>query len=243
MNALLVLADANIAARHDPTWMYSTLAQTAGALVGLLGAVLISRVISHMAALQPHIADIRQRIHRVLEMAACNRSTIVPRLNESSFGPEGMAWYALIDERHQKLQQLLVGGVRRERLSCYVKLLRECVSAYPASANASLGSNDMRQPIEGNISHLELLRDKLAELDAQLVPKSLWIVFLLLAFLSLVGVAWPLVELAVLTDETSWRMSALMVAFAVGVLALMGYFFYLLGELRGLGRFQWKAVA
>ena len=83
----------------------------------------------------------------------------------------------------------------------------------------------------------------MAELDAQLVPKSLWIVFLLLAFLSLVGVAWPLVELAVLTDETSWRMSALMVAFAVGVLALMGYFFYLLGELRGLGRFQWKAVA
>jgi hypothetical protein len=51
MNTFVVLADANIAARHDPTWMYSTLAQTAGALVGLLGAVLISRVISHMSAL------------------------------------------------------------------------------------------------------------------------------------------------------------------------------------------------
>ena len=51
---------------------------------------------------------------------------------------------------------------------------------------------------------------------------------------------WPLVELAVLTDETSWRMSALMVGFIAGVSALVAYFFYLLRELRALGRFHWR---
>lgn len=243
MNALVVLADASIAARHDPTWIYSTLAQTAGALVGLLGAVLISRVISHMSALQPQIAAIRQRIHYVLETAQGHRSTIMPRLHESSFGPDGMAWYALLAERHQNLEQMLTGEVKRDRLPDYVRLLRDCVNAFPASANPSLTSNDLRVPIVGNITHLEQLREKLADLDAQLVPKSFSIVFLLLTFLALVGVAWPLVELAVLTDETSWRMSALMVAFIGGVLALMGYFFYLLWELQSRGRFHWKTLA
>ena len=240
MNTFVILADANIAARHDATWMYSTLAQTAGALVGLLGAILISRVISHMSALQPHIADIRQRIHHVLEMAQGNRSTIVGRLDESSFGLEGMAWYALLAERYQQLQQQLAGEVNRDGFLEYVAPLRECVDAFPASANENLRSNDMRPSIQSDILHLEQLREGLAALDAQLVPQSLWVVFLLLAYLSVVGVVWPLVELAVLTDETSWRMLALMVGFIAGVSALVAYFFYLLRELRSLGRFHWR---
>ena len=242
MNTFLVLADANIAAKHDPTWMYSTLAQTAGALVGLLGAVLISRVISHREGLQPLAADIRQRIHSVLTMAQGNHSTIVGRLNELSFGPDGMAWYAQIAERYQRLQQQLAGEVNRDRLPEYVALLRECVDTYPPTENASLNSNDMRQPIEGNITHLEQLRNRLAALDAQLIPQSLWVVFLLLAFLAVVGVAWPLVELAVLTDETSWRMSALMTSFVSGVFALVAYFFSLLRDLRAFGRFHWRVL-
>jgi hypothetical protein len=31
MHTFLILPDAEIAARHDPTWLYSTMAQTAGA--------------------------------------------------------------------------------------------------------------------------------------------------------------------------------------------------------------------
>ena len=243
MNTFVVLADANIAARHDPTWIYSTLAQTAGALVGLLGAVLISRVISQMSELQPKITVIQQQIHNVLVAAQGNRSTIMPRLRESSFGPDGMAWYALLAERHQTLEQMLRGEVNRDRLSDYITLLSECVKTFPASANPSLHSNDMRPGIVGNITHLEKLREKLVDLDAHLVPKSFSMVFVVLAFLSLVGVAWPLVELAALTEATSWRMSALMVAFNGGVLALMGYFFYLLWELRSRGRFHWKILA
>lgn len=240
MDTFAILADASIAARHDPTWIYSTLAQTAGALVGVLGAVLIGRVISHMNELQPRIAGIRQSINSVLAMAQENLSTVMGRLNVSSFGTDGMAWYALLAERFQRFHQQLAGEVNRDRLPEYIAPLRECVDKFPASANPSLCSNDLRRPIQGNITYLEELRDRLANLDEKLVPRPLWVVFLLLAFLSVVGVAWPLVELAVLTDESSWRLSALLVSFVGGVFALVAYFFYLLRELRVLGRFQWR---
>src|SRR5689334_12849305 len=86
MNTFFVFADADIAARHDPTWLYSTLAQTAGALVGLLGAVLISRVISHIAALETPIAQVRQRAIEVLNQVAENAQTAGGRQNVESFG-------------------------------------------------------------------------------------------------------------------------------------------------------------
>src|SRR6266478_3960587 len=136
MNVLQLLADAEIAARHDPTWIYSTLAQTAGALVGLLGAVLVSRVVSHMASLQPDVFDIRGRIHNALGRISGVRTTIIGRVNESSFGPEGMTWYKHLAAVHSSLPE---GEVNEKELTELVTRLNECVTAFPeASANQAL---------------------------------------------------------------------------------------------------------
>jgi hypothetical protein len=137
------------------------------------------------------------------------------------------------------LEQALVGELVRKRVPDYIELLKDCMRTYPERPTASLTSNDVRGAIGGNIGHLEELRDRLAKLHALLVPPSLWVIFLLLAFLSVVGVTWPLGELALLTDERSWRMFVIVAGFCIGVMVLVGYFLYLVRELRELGRFYW----
>jgi hypothetical protein len=217
--------------------MYSTLAQTAGALVGLLGAVLISRVLSHMSGLYPQIHDIRQKIHNLLLFVYSDRVTIKGRVNDLRFGPEGVEWIAMVDKCYERFEQELVGEVNRNRVSEHVALLTECSDKFPKSANDTLRSNDTFQR---TLAQFKLLQEKLSEFDAQLVPRSFWLVFWLLAYLSVVGVGLPLLALALLADDAPWLMIALTVGFEVGVAALVAYFLYLFRELSGLARFQWR---
>src|SRR5262249_7918328 len=165
--------------------------------------------------------------------------TISGRQNVDSFGPEGMKWYAHIAEVHQKVQEELTGEVKQEQLPKFVAPLRGCVAAYPQTATASLDSNDMRPQIRGAINHFEQLGDQIRTLKNQLVPRPLRMVFWILVWLTLVGVAWPMAELWVLTGEAPVRMVALVAAFVAGVLALVGYFSYVLWEMGQLGRFRW----
>ena len=241
MGTFSILADATVSARNDPTWIYSTIAQTAGAIVGLLGAILISRVISQMTLAQPIAADLRVRIDRILVLLSGVNSTIAGRQNETSFDVVGMAWYAKIADCHQQVLKAFVGEVRRGRLHEHTQLLRECVTSFPSTANKSLLSNDLRDAMKAPIEQLDSLRAKIEEFDQQLVPPALRKVLWLLAFLSLTGVAWPLIELSLLT-ETPPRMFALVFIFSLGVLALIAYFFQLLWELKSLSRFHWKRV-
>jgi len=240
MNASLLLADATVAARHDPTWIYSTLAQTAGALVGLLGAVLVSRVVTLMASLKPDIDDIEVRIHNTIIQLRGTAAGVLPRKTDAAFGPEGMAWYGQLAPIYQKLPP--TGEVTEKELEEFAEALRASIKAYPAveSQTQTMQANDIRGTIQRDIDMLTItLGSKLAEFRRQSFPWSLWFIFLLLAFLSFVGVVWPLTALAMLTEEYLVQMQAMLWSFAVGVLALVGYFLYLFWELHQLRRFYW----
>jgi len=47
----------------DPAWYYSTLAQTSAAIVGLIGAILINRVMDHIVQMRNEDKDLIQVIH------------------------------------------------------------------------------------------------------------------------------------------------------------------------------------
>ncbi|MDR7419326.1 MAG: hypothetical protein QN178_10505, partial [Armatimonadota bacterium] len=62
----------------DPAWFYSSLAQVSAAIVGLIGAVLGTRLVSHIPDMRAALVSIHSRMSNVLDMLAA-RSTSYPR--------------------------------------------------------------------------------------------------------------------------------------------------------------------
>src|SRR5262249_25487394 len=109
-------------------------------------------------------------------------------------------------------------------------------------------ADDLSKTMPERQSYANITRDSARQLrqvaklvsDAQgkLLPASFKFVFVLLIWLSLTGVIWPLLALPGLTSA---HPKALMLgALVVGVLGLIGFFAYQFVELWRLGRFSWR---
>jgi hypothetical protein len=239
MNSLTLFADQTIGAQNDPTWFYSTLAQTAAALVGLLAAVLISRIVAQMAAMQQDAEYIRRRIHNALcNFEAGRKSATSLSVGCGEAGDEMVAFFdELLGACEEPTGDVDVGDVRAR-----AKRLRECLKFVPEDSPSPPVDT---QQFEEYAKFLDSsLADKLAEFRSQLLPKPLWMVLALLGFLTAVGVGWPLVELGILTGSSgvASRIPWMLGAFSLGVVALLACLFVLTVELKQMGCFKWKRM-
>jgi hypothetical protein len=108
-----------------------------------------------------------------------------------------------------------------------------------------LASTNSRRPVPGqrgqlhqNAAHLGLLRRKVELFQARVLPPALIVEWVLLTWLSIFGMLWPL---AVLPARPQWIVSKglILTCFAVGVLGFVVYLAYELEQLRRLGQFEW----
>ena len=93
----------------DPNWFYSSLAQCAAAIVGLLGAVMIARLQNQVADLQLTMTELRQLVSPVLRDAYLRRSEVA-------------AFEAFAADRILLLKTSLAEGKDRVEVSAVVDL-------------------------------------------------------------------------------------------------------------------------
>ena len=260
---------------NDPAWFYSSLAQTAAAIVGLIGAVLGSRIIEHIGLLRgerklidEQIASVGQSIRQNTEQIndlcewleteiatdekelAAGRTTRIIRTTRT-FGrsshstpgtEEDLAKHKAALEvelplarRTREVYEPLTGQVNPQdslayagRLEAFADDLTRTMPERESYANMTRsGAQQLRQVVK-----------QVSDAQAKLLPASFKFVFVLLIWLSLTGVIWPLLALP---GSTSTHPKVLMLgALVIGMLGLIGFFAYQFVELWRLGRFTWR---
>jgi hypothetical protein len=262
----------------DPAWFYSSLAQVAATIVGLIGAVLGARIVDHIALMRSERRDldvsvrqicqgISERIESFAEYKqfataeieqdklALGQGFTTRRINRMlSLGGgsrSGTPWEVQIDEQMKELErnlvfinewkarglyQVLSGPISEGDLRFYAQNLRQYAENLP-------GQPDADQPkamMLGDAAPINEIADKISRFNSRLLPRSFAFVFIILAWLSVTGILWPL---AALPAFEAWRFSksGLLVALALGLVGLVLYFGYQFTELKKLGNFQWRS--
>lgn len=253
----------------DPAWFYSSLAQASAAIVGLVGAVLGSRIVDHIALmrgerrkLDESIGDIRRHFDsRIDNLQAVERNWEENRTSDVEALQQGQtvrhlryeftAWngsaatgsatvpdvrnHLTEVERRLELLRLiltaysrLVGNIKEDEVTAYVDRLQHIASHIP---------EEPKQIVLMDAKMLDEIIEPISRFRPRLVPISFVIVFLLLAWIALTGIIWPLSALPGLPDAypKHWMLRAL----GAGLLGLIGYFSYQFRELRQLGRLHW----
>src|SRR5437879_997876 len=138
---------------NDPAWFYSSLAQTAAAIVGLIGAVLGSRIIDHIALLRAQRRALDPRVAKTLQVHRERRRQFAA--DREYIGREIAETEAIIQnggrERQLMGEQYLMGGgwggnvgratnarEFKTALEAELNLLRVLEAAYPAFAGPVL---------------------------------------------------------------------------------------------------------
>jgi hypothetical protein len=134
----------------DPAWFYSSLAQTSAAIVGLIGGLLVSRLIDHGASLRAQRRDIEQA-------AALVKATIRAEVTNWRDAVEGL------EKEVRRAQQGQASRVHADPLSDYIA--RSYSWAEWGFGGASPAAN-MDPPDEYISSARSMLRDLSIALQA-----------------------------------------------------------------------------
>jgi hypothetical protein len=256
MASLVILATAAAAdtatkpaAQGDVTWFYSTLAQTAGALVGLLGAVLVSKIIDHNGVLRQYNDDVRRKINKLLghidyriatmkSQENANRRNLELLRNSPGANPaeiKGLEVSLSAGAIAQKAYRPLTGPASIATVTAYIDGLE--------AAQSALGTDPTEQStareIDTDIRIFQQLLDTLHALQRQLLPPSFTFVLNVLGFLAVAGIAAPLSGLAYITGHSS-LMWTMLICFVAGLIAMLAYFWHQFRELTALGQFEWE---
>ena len=256
----------------DPAWFYSALAQASAAIVGLVGAILGSRIIDQLQVMRPEQIEIDVAMHdpssgiRIAAQPTIDRWRAFKEflIREIAAGKDAtergestrtftaeLGWnftkgdqceeiritmhQVTLEQDLQLVERLLAAyppltGEIKD-LSSSVAKLRECVESMP-EGHPGLGF------ALSDLKRFEKLDKTISLFRAKLLPRSFPIVFLILGWIAVAGVVWPLSALPGFPD--SFPKPYMLTAFCVGLIGLMGYFGYLLFELKQLGRFYWS---
>jgi hypothetical protein len=200
--------------------------------VGIVGAVFLSRLIDHRARM------LEERGHFANELVQHGEDTFSRSAKDyvdAAFiarqrPPPAPADAHALGEGAAALSELR-GRVEPKRMAAIEGRLVECEGQAPGGWAKGL----LRQ----NAEHLGRLRRKVESFRARSLPRTLMAVWALLAWLSVVGVLWPLAVLPGL-PQIAVSKKLILTLFGVGVLGFVMYLAYEFWELRRLGQFDWR---
>jgi hypothetical protein len=260
----------------DPAWFYSSLAQTAAAIVGVVAAVLASRILDHLGLIRTERREIEKKVTdaslaiggTMVGWSACRhalsngisadekmikegkkefRIRNKQRLTTSTGGDLGTVEVVLHkaqEERYLEQANLVIPVYEEHKLFGPVDDAKVMAYAGKLDATAQRVPNDMedadnvRGRLQGDSERLKMLRERIAEFRAKLIPTSFFVIWLVLAWISVTGVFLPLLYLPGLSSDSSKMLLA--TCFGVGIVLLLGFFgFQLFGELRAMRKFSW----
>jgi hypothetical protein len=215
----------------DVAWFYSSLAQAAASIVGIVGAVFLTQLMAHRARMLQEREDLATRL------GDYGLNTFAERVKEYT-DPAYLAMQHITTPADDQalrdgaaaLSRLLRRRVEPGTLAAIERRLGE----YEQQASGAWAKGQLHQ----NAAHLGLLRRKVELFQARVLPPALIVEWVLLTWLSIFGMLWPL---AVLPARPQWIVSKglILTCFAVGVLGFVVYLAYELEQLRRLGQFEW----
>jgi hypothetical protein len=250
----------------DPNWFYSTLAQSAAAIVGLLGGIFAARLQDQITAAReqrlkatPHLTNLhtvlvqlRGPMSEYLEHADQQLTLLRKAIAAGTKQLTAPIWYAHVEKSEPASVEASAGMVRVEE-----ERTRDTQQILPL-ITAALASNSVRgifelergsQAIAGNLSHhtsgyaeqiLVLARQASRELRVLALrsrTKPHWVLWACLAVLSLFGIIAPLMFLS---SHNARAKAALITGFAAALVVLLGY---LASQVRELGQAtHWRSV-
>jgi hypothetical protein len=215
----------------DAAWFYSSLAQSAASIVGIVGAVFLTRVTDHRGRMveEGHsLAGELVQYGETFAKAATDYTDAATLAMQRP--PTTPADNQAVGEGATALS-LLTGRVEPKRMAAIERRLTECERQAPGA----WAKGELHQKAE----YLSLLRRKVESFRARALPRTLIAVWVLLAWLSVFGVLWPLAVLPAL-PQIGVSKRLILTLFGAGVGGFVVYLAYELWELRRLGQFDWR---
>ncbi len=222
----------------DPGWLYSSIAQVAAAIIGLVGALLGSRLIDHLRTQQAERRKLEQAIFPIMAEPKAEIAGWIERMGflKETIQKRGKPGVTAIPDAEQQLEKL-----------------RKLIGLAPTFQGAvgSLRLPELQKHIDdlsGTYLHASVVRfmDRLTKIERQistyrsgLLPNMFFFLFVVLVWLSVVGVIWPLMALPGLPTSSFFGKRWIMFAFSFGLVALCLYFIRLFLEARKLGNVEW----
>ncbi len=209
----------------DPAWFYSSLAQVSAVIVGLIGAILGTRLINHIAEVQLARKGIEAKLLYVQEMLADRASRI-------------QRFYELVQDvptagRAALAYELFRGDALEDHIRQRAAALRGVLYEIPAGTG---GQKQAREELGHEVNVLEDTANELRMFRLRLVPRPFIAMLLVMGFLTAAGIVWPL--WALLEPPAPDRQNMLSL-FSLGMIVLVVYFGYELLSLRKLGTISW----
>jgi hypothetical protein len=214
----------------DVAWFYSSLAQAAASIVGIVGAVFLTRLMDHRERM------LKERRDLATQLGDYGLNTFAVWVTEYT-DPAFLATQHTTPADDQALRHgaaALARLLRRRVEPGTLAAIEQRLGEYEQQASSAWAKGQLHQ----NAVHLSLLRRKVELFRAHALPRTLIVGWALLAWLSVFGVLLPL---AVLPARPQWIISKglILTCFAVGVLGFAAYLAYELVQLHRLGRFNW----
>ena len=258
----------------DPAWFYSTLAQVAAAIVGLIGAILGSRLIEHLQMMRTKRSELDEQIRETQALGGMQtvdrwlqfREFLIQEIvadedaikngHSTRISTQKIGWGFTKGTNEVEVE---VATHKAEQESELV-LVQQFLTAYPsfeghignlstpiAKLRACLKDLPVNHPAENharnNLEWFERLGKSISQLREKLLPRSFFIVFVLLAWIAASCIVWPLAALPGFAAQNPsarfFPMGYMWIALVIGLLGLLCYFGYVLREIHNLGELVW----
>ena len=212
----------------DAAWFYSSLAQASASIVGVVGAVFITRLVDHAAGVRLRWRGLQEQIE---QLAADFRGRGERAIDQDFLRAQGLAEgdYAIIG-RFTKMSRRFRGPMTQDDLRI-------------AIAQTELIRDEFQSPwaksYVGQVAQmLQDVRHRYNAVRDEVLPRPLVAVWVLLAGLTIVGILWPLAVLPGVPEAASSKW-LIWIAFGLFALAFVVYLGFELLHLLPFGRFEW----
>jgi hypothetical protein len=252
----------------DPNWFYSALAQSAAAIVGLIGALLLLKITETSNTIRNFRADLinekkelREKSHPLInkiEELERRLKEILEKIGNETVGTTGYVLpgnYGSFDVEKgetdiEKIKRgLTLTSSSLEKWKYSIKIFDERVdelseiisSLAKIKEDANFISDDFGKKLEEQLLKendlttwnelFKSFKNKSEDYNKITIPKSYYLILIILAFIVIVGVIIPL---SYLSAYSGYDKTILISLFSFGILGLIFYFIYQVHEIRSI---------
>ena len=252
----------------DPNWFYSALAQSAAAIVGLIGALLLTKITETSNTIRNFRAELinqknelRVKSYPIINKIDELESSLKEILGEIGNETVGTASYGLpgnygsiIVEKGETDTEKIKKGLKLTSSSLEkwkdlfknfdekVDELSEIISSLAKIKEyANFISDDFGKKLDEQLlkenelntwnEYFLSFKNKVDDYNKITIPKSYYLILIILAFIVIVGVIIPL---GYLSAFSGYSKIVLISLFSVGIIGLILYFIYQVHEIRSI---------
>jgi hypothetical protein len=224
----------------DPAWFYSTLSQTAAAIVGLIGAVLGSQIIAHISRQRDKKKELDGMIFNTktyFTTRTKNLSDMWTNKAVTSSGGQPPPDQQMLMQVVQTYESISVAGkVDSSAIKFSAEALRRgalaITSEYPTL-------HEIQTQMNSDATRLEDLHPRVDDFQKQRLPRSFVFLFVVLIVLIIVGIMWPLIKIPAQAAATISDAVPMLITFSFGMLLLLIYFAWQGVELLRIAELSW----